>query len=335
MAVVPKALGMFAMTPMPHRCPYAEAHERAPAATRAGWLARAVRFIVGCDPFREASWFAYVRQQDHDDGAAVKPLSLRSGAVPAEDPLVTLPVAGRIFEGHRRVRLGDASPGGRLRLDALARYLQDVSSDDTRDAGIADEITWVVRRLGVAVERFPVFTEDLDVRTFCSGTGPRWAERRVSVVGDRGGHVEAATLWVSVDGQGRPAALPRGFMELFGAAAAGRTVRARLAHPPPPPAVAVRPWALRFADIDVLGHVNNAAYWAAVEEVLAERRHLRAPLRAELEFRAPLERRPTVDVCVQDVEDGVRMWFTDAPVVFASVHLRRALEDRTVAQTTV
>ena len=35
----------------------------------------------------------------------------------------------------------------------------------------------------------------------------------------------------------------------------------------------------------MLGHVNNAAYWEAVEEELAARRDLRAPLRAEVEHR--------------------------------------------------
>ena len=32
-----------------------------------------------------------------------------------------------------------SSPGGRLRLDGLARYLQDVSNDDTPDAGLRDD----------------------------------------------------------------------------------------------------------------------------------------------------------------------------------------------------
>jgi Acyl-ACP thioesterase len=35
-------------------------------------------------------------------------------------------------------------------------------------------------------------------------------------------------------------------------------------------------WSLRFADFDVMGHVNNAAYWQVVEEAMARRpRHAR------------------------------------------------------------
>lgn len=127
------------------------------------------------------------------------------GAGIDEDAMVPVPTTGRVFTRERRVRLGDASPAGRLRLDALARYLQDVSNDDTRDAAMADAMTWVVRRILLRVETFPVFDEAMRLRTFCSGTGPRWAARRVSLDGERGGAVEADTLWVFVDGAGRPA----------------------------------------------------------------------------------------------------------------------------------
>src|SRR3954470_20577383 len=119
------------------------------------------------------------------------PAHLDTVAAVTDDPLQLPPPArGRIYAGARRVRLGDASPGGRLRLDALARYLQDVSNDDTRDAGLDDD-GWVVRRTALQVDRVPVIGEELALQTFCSGTGARWAERRVQVRGDRGGAVEA------------------------------------------------------------------------------------------------------------------------------------------------
>src|SRR4051795_13779923 len=91
--------------------------------------------------------------------------------------MVGLPGAGRTFPGRRRVRLGDCSPGGRLRLDAVARYVQDLSDDDTRDAGLA-QMTWVVRRTVIEVPQFPVYLDPLEMVTWCSGLGSRWAERR-------------------------------------------------------------------------------------------------------------------------------------------------------------
>jgi acyl-ACP thioesterase len=242
------------------------------------------------------------------------------------DDLVPVPATGRVFERGRRVRLGDASPAGRLRLDALARYLQDVSNDDTRDAGLPDELTWVVRRIVVAVDHFPHFGEELTLRTFCSGTGSRWAERRVAVTGDAGSQVDASTLWVFLDERHRPAPLPPGFLDLFGEAAGGRQVRARLELPTSPSAGARwQTWPVRFTDFDVLGHMNNAAYWSAVEEVLSSRRHLRAPMRAELEFRTAVEAGAGVELAVADDESGgVSIWLTDGHTTFAAARVSRA-----------
>ena len=259
--------------------------------------------------------------------------------------LVDAPADGRIFATTRRVRLGDSSPGGRLRLDALARMLQDVSDDDTRSAGFEDAAGWVVRRTSIRVERFPAYLEVLQARTWCSGTGGRWAERRISLRGDDtsggaatagsgapgagdgtgeqdgpagtprhgGGTVDAATLWVHLDPETmRPLTLPASFHELFGEASGGRTVRATLHHEALPAELrASHPFVLRFTDFDVLGHVNNANYWVSVEEELARRRDLRAPLRAEVEHREAIEPGATVDVHVRDGEGTLELWLVD------------------------
>jgi acyl-ACP thioesterase len=243
-----------------------------------------------------------------------------------DDPLELPPPAhGRVYTGARRVRLGDASPGGRLRLDALARYLQDVSNDDTRDGGLDDD-GWVVRRTALRVERIPVIGEELVLQTFCSGTGGRWAERRVRVRGDRGGVVEAVSLWVHVDlVTGRPVPLAPRFFALYGEAAGGRTVRARLSHPDPPVGGAGRRWPLRATDFDVMSHMNNAVYWATVEEELRRRRDLRAPLGAEVEFRLAIEPGDEVDIVTQDGEGDLRLWLVrQGGAVGASAHLWRS-----------
>jgi len=241
-------------------------------------------------------------------------------ASPREAPaaLVSRPAAGRVFEGLRRVRLGDVSPAGRLRLDAATRYLQDVSADDTADAALPEAEAWVVRRTVIEVRAFPRYLEPLALATWCSGTGSHWAERRISVVGEAGGAIEAATTWVHLDpASGRPRRLSEGFDALYGEAAAGRRVKARLVHPDPPAGLPDRPWPLRFTDFDVLGHVNNAAYWEAVEEALSSRRDLRAPLRAEVEHRAAVERGATVEVRTADGADGrLDLWLlADGAVV--------------------
>src|SRR5688572_18174715 len=209
--------------------------------------------------------------------------------------LVPRPTVGRVFEGARRVRLADVSPAGRLRLDAAARFLQDLSADDTADAALPDAEAWVVRKTVIEVRAFPRYLEKLQLATWCSGTGSHWAERRISIRGEAGGAIEATSTWVHFDHRsGRPKRVPDSFEALYGEASGGRKVKARLLHPGPPEGASSRPWPLRFTDFDVLDHVNNAAYWEAVEEELAPRRDLRAPLRAELEHHRAVERHDDV-----------------------------------------
>ncbi|HET9601472.1 MAG TPA: acyl-ACP thioesterase domain-containing protein [Acidimicrobiales bacterium] len=233
-----------------------------------------------------------------------------------DETLVALPGVGRVYRGQRLVRLGDASPGGRLRFDALVRYLQDVANDDTRDAGFDDVMGWVVRRTVIEVAQFPVYLEPVVLSTWCSGIGGRWAERRVQVTGEMGGLVETATLWVHLDpGTMRPKPLPPSFHALFGPSALDRVVRARLHHPDTPTGDGDglrHPFPLRFTDFDVLDHVNNAVHWEAVEEELARRRELRAPLRAEIEHRAPIEPGAEVEVVIEDAERSAALWLRHA-----------------------
>jgi acyl-ACP thioesterase len=235
---------------------------------------------------------------------------------PIAVPFSPEPSVGRVFRSAARVRLADASPRGRLRLDALARMLQDVAADDVDDAGVEGSVAWVVRRTEVVVQAFPRYRDQVTLATWCGGLGSRWAARRTSVRSATGAPlVEADSLWVPVDqGSMRPLPHSEEFLAVYGPAAGGRVVRARLGHDTDPPAD-VRcdelVFPLRFSDVDVLAHVNNAVSWAVVEELLARRRDLRAPLRASVEHRAPLDGR-AVRVRWIDEPDALQAWLADA-----------------------
>ncbi len=60
--------------------------------------------------------------------------------------------ASRTFTVTSRVRLGDVSPKGRLRLDGIAKLLQDVATDDAEDGAPGADEGWVVRRTTIEVE---------------------------------------------------------------------------------------------------------------------------------------------------------------------------------------
>ena len=231
------------------------------------------------------------------------------------------PAAGaRVFRATRPVRLGDVDRHGRLRLDALARHLQDVATDDYADAGLAgDPVVWVVRRAAVRVTRWPRYLERVEYATFCNGLGPQWAERRTTATGDGGGRVETAVLWASLGSRtGRPAPIPTGFASLWGLPDGYRPVSARLLHPPPPPAAAHRRWELRATDLDVLGHVNNAGHWEAVEDVLARTLTDRVPVAAECEYRVPVDLGDAVTIASEIAGGTLRMWLVSDRGLHAS-----------------
>ena len=142
----------------------------------------------------------------------------------------------------------------------------------------------------MTIERWPRYLERITYSTFCTGAGPRWAERRTSGRGSAGGRLETAVLWAAVDAaSGRPAQLSERFHRVWGSGAGARPISARLLHPAPPPHAEGRPWAIRATDLDVLGHVNNAAYWEAVEDELARRLPGRVPVASECEHRLPMD----------------------------------------------
>lgn len=217
-------------------------------------------------------------------------------AAPHLPPLPGPPTAEeRRFAEPRRVQLGDVDAHGRLRLDALSRYLQDAADGDAADAGlVAAGGPWVLRRGHLRVRRWPRFRERLAVTTWCSGVGACWAERRTSVADEDGEPAaDTVTTWVHVDpATGRPRRIPEGMDAVYGGRALWRRVDARLRLPvEAPPGAEARPWPLRRADLDVMGHVNNAAALAPVVEVLGER-GLDGPMVVDLEHRAALTRSP-------------------------------------------
>ena len=70
-----------------------------------------------------------------------------------------------------------------------------------------------------------------------------------------------------VDPRGFPVRIPESFHRIFGEAMGGRRVSGRVPVTAPSASAERRPWPLRRADLDVIGHVNNAAVWQAVAEV--------------------------------------------------------------------
>jgi acyl-ACP thioesterase len=222
-----------------------------------------------------------------------------------ETELVSEPSNGRVFSERLMPGVADATGSGRVRLDALARWLQDVAYHDLLDAGFDEGGAWVVRRQRLLIESFPRFGEPITLRTFCSGLGRFAAERRTSMRGATAG-VEAVALWIWLDAETlRPMRFPPAFVDLYSASAEGRGAGVRLRLPDPPAGAESGRFEFRETDIDVAGHVNNSHYFAALEEELVGAEPTSVDI--EIEYREPAGAgEATV------LRDGDRRWIIDA-----------------------
>jgi acyl-ACP thioesterase len=148
---------------------------------------------------------------------------------------------------------------------------------------------WVVRHLRIEVVSPPVDDDRVELATWSSGSATLAAARRMSLVGDRGGRVELDSVWVHLGPDARPARI--GDFGPYAEATAGRVVSTRLELPGPGTDGRRTRWTVRATDVDVLGHVNNAAYWHAVEQALhgGAAPDPARPLRARLDHRHPLD----------------------------------------------
>ncbi len=190
---------------------------------------------------------------------------------PAAIEFVPLGPDGRRFTEEYIIRLGDADEKGLLRLDGAARFLQDVGTDDWTDTGVQSDVTWVVRRTSLRLVeggRWPRYLDHVMLTTWCGGTGAAWAERRTNFEFEDVLALEAVALWVPIDLAGHPVRMRESFFDVYGEEARQRKVSGRVTMPPVPENAAVRAWPLRDSDLDIVQHVNNAAVWQAVSEIV-------------------------------------------------------------------
>lgn len=185
------------------------------------------------------------------------------------------------FEAAYRVRFDEAGADGLARAASLLRYAQDVAWQHgaslglTRDWYEEQQLLWLVRAVDLAIARPVPVGADLLARTAVIGHRRIWARRRVEFFLDGGAAdalaapaAVAETDWVLVGAGGRIMRIPASFGTAFGvpelamemhrvpAAAGSERAAAPLRH------------AVRFAEVDPNGHLNNAVHLDWLDEAV-------------------------------------------------------------------
>lgn len=206
--------------------------------------------------------------------------------------LAALPESGYVYHTAWRVATGDIGGDLHLRLDSVARYIQEVGAENLVDAGEAEEHPhWLVQRTVVDVIEPIEFPNEVSFSRWCSALSSRWCTMRVDLVGGDGGRIETEGFWIAINANTlTPQRVTDTLIEKF----ASTTTQHRLKWRPwlqnPEHTNESMPFTLRRTDIDLFEHVTNTAYWHAIHEVVTLVPDVcTPPYRAVIEYRRPIK----------------------------------------------
>lgn len=240
--------------------------------------------------------------------------------------LTAQPTHARTFERTYRLRMEDVNPAMGVRLDALARLLQNVAMDmiDESEWGATNPF-WIVRRNVIDVIEPITWPGDAHVERWCEATSSRWVGMRQRLTGtpsatgfadaDRPtGLVETSSFCINVTRDGRPSRIDDDVLEDWNRDVADTRYKWKSMAPATPDHVdgpaTTRSFALRTTDFDAYGHMNNVAYWYAVDAALADFPGLTdAPHRAVIEYLKPITPREDATIVTKPYDGGLALWF--------------------------
>ena len=233
-----------------------------------------------------------------------------------DKPLPPPPPGGLGFNTAWPVRAADVDPDNRLRFDGVARYLQDIAWENLHATFFEQtDPYWLVRRTVVDVIRPVVWPDEVSLRRWCSGMSTRWTNMRVQINSERGALIESEGFWINFsDKTGMPSRISDRGLDYLGMTTDQHRLRwkAWLTDPAPPESDADMQFHIRATDIDQFNHLNNCAYWHAVEEKLVDLPKLVAkPHRAVIEYNSGVLPRDHVMVRSRyDADTEVlRLWY--------------------------
>lgn len=230
----------------------------------------------------------------------------RTPGVDAHTPLPDRKADARFFEAAYRVRTGDVDQQMRVRLDAVARYLQDIANDNIEATEFGDtDPFWIVRRTVIDVIRPFSWPAAITAQRWCGALSTRWTNMRVRLTAEHEtnrfnpdprppGLIETEAFWINVNDHGMPSRLSDQAFDMLSSMTDVHRLRWKPMNPETAPApelleVADREHVLRSTDFDPFKHLNNAAYLEAIEDELVDHPDLiDGPHRLVIEYLRPI-----------------------------------------------
>lgn len=273
------------------------------------------------------------------------PIKPTSAQPPAYAPLAERKDGARFFAEDYRVRTGDVDQEMRVRLDGLARYLQDVANDNIAPLKFAQsDPFWIVRRTVIDVLEPITWPADFHAERWCGALSTRWTDMRVRLVSKSetnrfnpeprpNGHIETVAFWINVTDQGMPSRISDDGFEMLSEMTDEHRLRWSSMNPAQPPSpdeleLPDREHVLRITDFDPFKHLNNAAYLEAIEDELVDHPDLLdVPHRLVIEYLRPITPGTPITLRRKRIEDCLYVWMLipsdDGPVVAATVSVSK------------
>ena len=128
------------------------------------------------------------------------------------------------FEKEYRVHVYETGPDGKLNLYSLFNYMQDIASDHAvklgfgRDDLMRDNRFWVLSRIYVVIDLWPLWGDKIILRTWPNGTDKLFALRNYEVTYPNGRHIASGTSsWLILDQTSKKVQRPDSALSHFNA----------------------------------------------------------------------------------------------------------------------
>jgi len=163
-----------------------------------------------------------------------------------------------------RVRSDEIDLHGRAAVATLCNWLQEAAGNHARSLGWgieqlgAEQLTWVLARLHLRLDRLPAWRDEVSVTTWPAGVDRLYAVREFRVEAGPGACGVATTGWVLLHVGRRRPVRPPATLAALGREGPGRALADPFEPLDPPAAVEhEQHFTVRFGDVDLNRHANN------------------------------------------------------------------------------
>lgn len=176
--------------------------------------------------------------------------------------------ANKIWEEDFRVLTFHMDPKGKAHLTSICNFLQEGASMHAESAGFGfdnmmkNNQVWVLARLKVIIETYPVWKDQLKLKTWSRGKEGIFYIRDFTIDNDRSKTIiKATSSWAAIDIKSRRPGIVHGLENGLFSLREQKAIDKKLEKLPDlQNPVFMRKRKIEYTDIDLVYHVNNVKY---------------------------------------------------------------------------